>query len=182
MGLEPAVLGPLVLGLGAGIAAAALRLLPTRVRGPVIASLVSVLLASLMEPFMRVLLLQLGLDAVSDFFYSGGGLTIAGAIVVGVVVLGIGLVRSFAGEEIDSRVGAVTEGRDQELRIVMFVLLGILLLALPQLVGSFLSEVLGTVGLYVLMGLGLNIVVGYAGLLDLGYVAFFAIGAYARRS
>jgi branched-chain amino acid transport system permease protein len=46
-------------------------------------------------------------------------------------------------------------------------------------VGSFLSDVLSTVGIYILMGLGLNIVVGYAGLLDLGYVAFFAIGAYA---
>jgi branched-chain amino acid transport system permease protein len=48
----------------------------------------------------------------------------------------------------------------------------------PLLIGSFLSEVVGTVGLFILMGLGLNIVVGYAGLLDLGYVAFFATGAY----
>jgi len=54
----------------------------------------------------------------------------------------------------------------------------ILLLALPWIVGQFLSQALFNVGLYVMMGLGLNIVVGYAGLLDLGYVAFFAIGAY----
>jgi branched-chain amino acid transport system permease protein len=52
------------------------------------------------------------------------------------------------------------------------------LLALPLLLGSTLSQILGSVGIYVLMGLGLNIVVGYAGLLDLGYVAFFAAGAY----
>jgi len=59
------------------------------------------------------------------------------------------------------------------------VILGILLLiALPWMVGQFLSQALFLVGLYVMMGLGLNIVVGYAGLLDLGYVAFFAIGAY----
>jgi branched-chain amino acid transport system permease protein len=44
--------------------------------------------------------------------------------------------------------------------------------------GTYLSEVVNNVGIYVLMGLGLNIVVGFAGLLDLGYVAFFAIGAY----
>jgi branched-chain amino acid transport system permease protein len=44
--------------------------------------------------------------------------------------------------------------------------------------GSYSSEVLDKVGLFVLMGLGLNIVVGFAGLLDLGYVAFYAIGAY----
>jgi len=53
-----------------------------------------------------------------------------------------------------------------------------LLLILPGLLGTFLSEVLSLVGLFVLMGLGLNIAVGLAGLLDLGYVTNFAIGAY----
>jgi branched-chain amino acid transport system permease protein len=53
------------------------------------------------------------------------------------------------------------------------------LLILPLLLGSYLSEVLNNVGLFILMGLGLNIVVGFAGLLDLGYVAFYAIGAYS---
>lgn len=52
------------------------------------------------------------------------------------------------------------------------------LLILPLVLGTYLSEVVDNVGLYILMGLGLNIVVGFAGLLDLGYVAFFAIGAY----
>ena len=51
--------------------------------------------------------------------------------------------------------------------------------AVPYIVGSVVSEVLGTVMVFALLGLGLNIVVGYAGLLDLGYVAFFAFGAYA---
>lgn len=53
------------------------------------------------------------------------------------------------------------------------------LLLLPLILGSYLSEVLNNVGLFILMGLGLNIVVGFAGLLDLGYVAFYAIGAYS---
>ena len=64
------------------------------------------------------------------------------------------------------------------INILSFVLLLILLIILPKLLGSYLSEVVNNVGIYVLMGLGLNIVVGFAGLLDLGYVAFFAIGAY----
>jgi branched-chain amino acid transport system permease protein len=51
-------------------------------------------------------------------------------------------------------------------------------LLLPLLLGTYLSEVINNVGIYILMGMGLNIVVGFAGLLDLGYVAFFAIGAY----
>ncbi|NJN54445.1 MAG: ABC transporter ATP-binding protein [Anaerolineae bacterium] len=49
---------------------------------------------------------------------------------------------------------------------------------LPWIVGTFLSDVLDNVGLYILMGLGLNIAVGLAGLLDLGYVTNFAVGAY----
>ncbi len=62
---------------------------------------------------------------------------------------------------------------------VGLVILGlVLLVALPWLVGLFLSQALFMIGLFVMMGLGLNIVVGYAGLLDLGYVAFFAFGAY----
>ena len=53
-----------------------------------------------------------------------------------------------------------------------------MLILLPQLLGSVLSEVLANVGLFLLMALGLNVVVGLAGMLDLGYVAFFAVGAY----
>ncbi len=56
--------------------------------------------------------------------------------------------------------------------------LGFLLLILPALLGTYLTEVTNNIGIFILMGLGLNIVVGLAGLLDLGYVAFFAIGAY----
>jgi branched-chain amino acid transport system permease protein len=55
---------------------------------------------------------------------------------------------------------------------------GLVLISLPFILGTYLTEVANNVGLYLLMGLGLNIVVGLAGLLDLGYVAFFAIGAY----
>ncbi|RME05788.1 MAG: leucine/isoleucine/valine transporter permease subunit, partial [Anaerolineae bacterium] len=62
--------------------------------------------------------------------------------------------------------------------VINRIVLGLVLLFLPLLLGSYLTEVANNVGLYILMGLGLNIVVGFAGLLDLGYVAFFAIGAY----
>jgi branched-chain amino acid transport system permease protein len=80
------------------------------------------------------------------------------------------------------RVSALAErqpaARRRALRNSGFLLAALGLLALPQIVGSYHSNVLDTVGLYILMGLGLNIVVGFAGMLDLGYVAFFAIGAY----
>jgi branched-chain amino acid transport system permease protein len=69
-------------------------------------------------------------------------------------------------------------GTEARLRIGMLAVIALVLIAQPFLVGSIVTQILGTVGIYILMGLGLNIVVGYAGLLDLGYVAFYAVGAY----
>jgi len=57
-------------------------------------------------------------------------------------------------------------------------LLVALVAALPPMVGSYWTQILGDIGIYIMLGIGLNVVVGFAGLLDLGYVAFFAIGAY----
>ncbi len=72
--------------------------------------------------------------------------------------------------------------RDPRAAWAAFILLGILLAALPFLVSAGLGRtwvrILDFTLLYVLLALGLNIVVGYAGLLDLGYVAFYAVGAY----
>lgn len=73
---------------------------------------------------------------------------------------------------------AKTIGSDNRFRYLIFGVLIIFLLVIPQFLGKYWNYAMGTVGIYVLMGLGLNIVVGLAGLLDLGYVAFFAIGAY----
>lgn len=69
-------------------------------------------------------------------------------------------------------------GRQSRAQRILLLVAVLFLLALPWIVGLFLSQALFTVGLFVMMCLGLNIVVGYAGLLDLGYVAFFAFGAY----
>ena len=58
------------------------------------------------------------------------------------------------------------------------LVLAIVLIALPQLVGSIVSDVLGFVGIGLMLALGLNIIVGNAGLLHLGFVVFYTIGAY----
>jgi branched-chain amino acid transport system permease protein len=69
------------------------------------------------------------------------------------------------------------------LKIISFICLGILLLALPYLtdyaLGRIWVRILDFSLLYIMLALGLNIVVGFAGLLDLGFVAFFAVGAYS---
>ncbi|MEX1073003.1 MAG: hypothetical protein WED86_04825 [Chloroflexota bacterium] len=173
--------GPLAIaatGLAIGAAAAGLHLVTPQVRRPLVAAFGSVLLLSLMETFMRVVLLQLGQDDLAAFFYKSGGLTAPAAVVVFAIVLAIGLANAYRGEAVRDRVKALPPDRRRSMQIVVFVIGLVILVALPQLIGSFLSEVIGTVGIFILMGLGLNIVVGYAGLLDLGYVAFFAIGAY----
>jgi branched-chain amino acid transport system permease protein len=96
-----------------------------------------------------------------------------------VIFLVIGVISYFrVGKTIQSNWVKVPTAQQKQGRIVGIVLGFALLLALPWMVGQFLSQALFLVGMYVMMGLGLNIVVGYAGLLDLGYVAFFAFGAY----
>jgi len=82
------------------------------------------------------------------------------------------------GERLRGGLASVVPIPQQWLRLVGPALGILLILILPLLLGTYLTEVADMVGLYVLMGLGLNIVVGFAGLLNLGYVAFYAIGAY----
>jgi branched-chain amino acid transport system permease protein len=70
---------------------------------------------------------------------------------------------------------------NQQAKLVVFLLAGLALIALPLIAGTFGQgwvRIMALALLYVMLALGLNIVVGYAGLLDLGYVAFYAVGAY----
>ena len=68
------------------------------------------------------------------------------------------------------------------LRLVLYVVLAAVLIALPFAVDATLGRtwvrIIDIALLFIMLALGLNIVVGYAGLLDLGYIAFFAVGAY----
>jgi branched-chain amino acid transport system permease protein len=165
-------------GLAIGAIAGLLHLLQPRIRGPLVTALAAILLLSMMEPIIRVVLLQLSQKQAAAFLYKSGGLTTVGAALVFVAVLVIGLVDAYRGRAVRARLQALPSNQQRTLQIASFIVGMLILLWLPQLIGSFLSEVVGTIGIFILMGLGLNIVVGYAGLLDLGYVAFFAIGAY----
>ncbi|MGH2710221.1 MAG: branched-chain amino acid ABC transporter permease [Actinomycetota bacterium] len=171
--------GALVAMLGGGLAR-----LPARARRPIAGSLLAVLLLSLGEPFFRVMLAGLGqrlsLPFLQDpgWLYREGGLTPVAAVSLLVVIPTVWVIWLRRRAAIVGRIRALPAQQRQVGRIASFVLVLALLLLLPQIVGPFLSQVIGTVGLFVLLGLGLNIVVGFAGLLDLGYVAFFAVGAY----
>jgi len=175
------VVGSLILIVGGallGLAGASLHVVPPAIARSLAIAFVVSLAVALLEPFLGAVLRNLGLDAVEEVFFAGGGLTLVGAIVVfGLTAAGI-YAWTTRGEGARERVAAMPADRRRNAKLIWYGVLFLLLLALPQLVGQRLSEVVGTVGLYVLLGLGLNIVVGFAGLLDLGYVAFYAVGAY----
>lgn len=205
---EPIASAGLLVAGFAGLAAlgASLNLLPAAPRRIVVTTIVFVFFVSLLEPIVRVMLVQLEDRApflpfgeLAAFLYERGGLTPAATIVLLVatplVMLGWSHRGRLVGRAASEPDGTAADIQDIEAgssdapgrrRIdgrtlwgwAGWALLGIALVLAPQILGVRLSEVIGTVGLYVLLGLGLNIVVGYAGLLDLGYVAFFAVGAY----
>jgi branched-chain amino acid transport system permease protein len=178
---QPAPVGAAMqIGLNAllGLLGAALLVLPGRLRVAIVAGLLGLALASMIEPYLRPRMEQLDLGDIADLLYRQHGLTIPAAIVIFVGVAAIAAIWSPTRHRVNRRLAAMQPEQRRTIRFSSFVLIGFLVLILPLITGQFISQVLVLVGLYLLLALGLNIVVGYAGLLDLGYVAFFAVGAY----
>jgi branched-chain amino acid transport system permease protein len=164
-------------GLGAGLGG-----LPSAVRRPLTIGLVTVLTVAMVQDVVRVAMSELGLATAWIFDPRFGGLTYLGGVVVWGVATAAATVAGGTAGSRGSREPAPSGPQPAGMtsrRLLLLFVVGAGLAALPLVLGSFLSVVLGRVGLFILLGLGLNIVVGFAGLLDLGYVAFFAVGAYA---
>jgi branched-chain amino acid transport system permease protein len=169
------VIGGLLLG-GLG---GAIQLLPRNLRRALIIGLVWVLLLGLLQELLRVILGRKGVaGAVAELLFARKGLTVPGAVIVFLVAAGFSLLRAWKGQALQREIEQLPPAGQRAVRVGGAGLVVLVVLSLPVLLGSYPSEVLANVGLYILMGFGLNIVVGFAGLLDLGYVAFFAIGAY----
>lgn len=164
-----------------GALGAALWLLREHVRKTFQVALAVTVMFSLAEPLLRPILttLLLKVRLTTTWLFFGGGLSRVGAVVVFVATALVHYFWKQRGEQVRGRVQDLPEAQRKGLRIAGVALLVAFLLYLPNLLTSFLAEILGTVGLYVILGLGLNIVIGYAGLLDLGYVAFLAVGSYS---
>jgi branched-chain amino acid transport system permease protein len=181
----PTFVGALVLiaiSAGSGFLGGLLRVARPSVRRPVTAAVSMTLIFAFLQRVIPIALDQLGFDR--DWLYSRtfGGLTWIGAFVVAGVSAGVSELRARYGVSLRERLagaGISGTGRVSGIRLIAGAVILAALIAAPLLLGSVISEVLGTVMVFALLGIGLNIVVGYAGLLDLGYVFFFALGAYA---
>jgi branched-chain amino acid transport system permease protein len=168
-----------VAGTVLGIVGAGIVLLPARVRQPLLTGLGAIFLVGLLSETIILSWGNKGLGlAIRRVVFAARGLSVLGAAVIFLVFGGASAWWGSQGERVRARVDALPSGQQRTLRWGGIGLGILVLLILPVLMRTYLSEVIDNVGLYVLMGLGLNIVVGFAGLLDLGYVAFFAIGAY----
>jgi branched-chain amino acid transport system permease protein len=166
-----------ILTLGLGVPAGLIGLL---IAGAIVGALTA-LLMTLPERPSRAIALGLGLIPTVAILYSalfaGRGLSILGAVVIFLLGAGGYYLWGTWQPRMEVRMAGLSAEQQHMVQRGKWALGALIILLLP-LLGSYPSEVLDLVGLFVLMGLGLNIVVGFAGLLDLGYVAFFAIGAY----
>lgn len=154
-------------------------LLPQLLRRFVLVGLGTVLVVGMLNELLTVILARSDLTkSLSGLLFGRNGLSITGAIIIFLVAGGLHLLWTTQGSKLKSGVASLPSPQQRALNWVITAIGLILLLTLPQLVGSYISQILVLVGLFTLMGLGLNIEIGLAGLLDLGFVGFFAIGAY----
>jgi len=169
----------LVSGAVIGLLGAVIYLLPSWARTAFMLGVAVVAVVGLLRDILRVVLVgQDFLKPVAKFLFAPAGMTKAGAGLLFVLVVGSTAIWSLRSRDVRERIERLPARQQRSLNWAGIAAGLILLLILPLILRSFLSNVIDKVGLFVLMGLGLNIVVGYAGMLDLGYVAFYAIGAY----
>jgi branched-chain amino acid transport system permease protein len=163
---------------GVGAVAGLTRVLGSRDRLAVLSAIGVVMLLAMLEPIMRPILSNLDLDAVRDFVFSEGGLTLPAAALVAGLVIAYTWTTRHPSSPVRQQLDRMSSDRRRQFSIAAAIIGVVIVLAVPYVATGFVSLVLFNVGLYLILALGLNIVVGYAGLLDLGYVAFFAVGAY----
>lgn len=162
-----------------GTVGAAVHILPERVRQPFINGVGWMLgVGMLSEVLLNILRPILGRGLIRILFGTKGVMPLVAIIVFILAVVFTIWWQAGGRKRYEVRQAALSDKQKKQTRRGLTIGGVVLLLLLPLILGTYLTEVVDNVGLFILMGLGLNIVVGFAGLLDLGYVAFFAIGAY----
>jgi len=175
-----------MLGIASSVMGSVIYLLPPLWRRAVLAGLIAIVavgtLSELLDDVVTNIFDLLGnkraAKTLLKIFFSKKGLSSTGSMLVFGLGFGLTVLKRWQQERREQSSARLPEKTQQIIKLVYLALLVVLMVFLPQIVGSYLSEIVVTVAIFTLMGFGLNIVVGFAGLLDLGYVAFFAIGAY----
>ncbi len=162
-----------------GFIAASFSLLPSNFQRPIFVGLLWTFTIGLFSEILVIRLRDFFGSGFTKLIFAGKALRPFVAALLFVVTVGITALRDARSPTTRKRTEDMSTTSKSRFRWLTFAGGAIALILLPQLLGSYLSEVMNNVGLFILMGLGLNIVVGFAGLLDLGYVAFYAIGAYS---
>ncbi len=164
---------------GCSIVGALVYLLPPLPRRMLLTGLTAVLLIGMLQELLDVILSRSSVTKpLAKFLFARKGLSVTGAIAVFVVFAGFNGLWSTQGNSVKKGYANLSPAQQRTFTWVWIIVAVLVLLALPQAVGPYISQILVLVGIYTLMGLGLNIDIGLAGLLDLGFVGFFAIGAY----
>jgi branched-chain amino acid transport system permease protein len=161
-----------------GVGGALLNLLSERYLKPLATGLVWTFTIGLFSEILSGRLRDFFGAGILKFIFKSKALFPATAIIIFVIVALVSYLWSERGGGVRERFTNLTPQQERTMKVSRIALIVLFLILLPNLLGTYLSEIMNNVGIYILMGLGLNIVVGFAGLLDLGYVAFFAIGAY----
>ncbi|HKJ37660.1 MAG TPA: hypothetical protein VJ972_02715 [Anaerolineales bacterium] len=161
-----------------GLASAWLYGMDDKYRKPLLAGLMWTLLIGMFSEILQERLRSFFGRPFADLVIKSKALQPVVAVILLVAITLLTYYWQQRGDAIKQRFTNRLAGRQRNITLYQRIAFFAFLLILPLLLGSYLSEVVNNVGIFILMGLGLNIVVGFAGLLDLGYVAFFAIGAY----
>jgi branched-chain amino acid transport system permease protein len=167
----------LILGLLGALTAYATTL-PEKIQAPFFKAILVVLTVGLFSEILADRARDLITLSFSRILFKGKALQVVFAIILFFATAGLEVFFGSRRETTKMRRAAWTEQQAKRYRYGRIAVGVGALLILPFFLGTYLSEVINNVGIFILMGLGLNIVVGFAGLLDLGYVAFFAIGSY----
>lgn len=169
----------LLVAMGAvGLAASVFSLLPERFRKAIQTGLIWTLGIGLFSEILSGRLRDFFGVGFTSLIFTSRALIPYMAGVIFLLVVGISYWWNLNSQSLQNRISQSSTRSQRRYRIISIGLIVVLMLVLPLLLGTYLSEVTNNIMIFILMGLGLNIVVGFAGLLDLGYVAFFAIGAY----
>ena len=171
-------IGSIVLALLFGVVAVmgvSFVILPDKIRRGWVNAWIWMLAIGLFSENVAQILQQFA-PGMNKVLFSSKALNPVAAVVIFAAMFAAGY--SGVRQQTNARWVAMPPEQQKKARLAVTIFSVLFVIALPWMVGLFLSQALFMIGLFVLMGLGLNIVVGYAGLLDLGYVAFYAFGAY----